>query len=102
MLARRLIRTVLLESYRQKRHDKILSLFVLLIESGTLYVIVLVRLFLYGMLSALPTASIVQVTDLAITSSVTSGNETIGRMIDCISAHSTVQFVVSTQVFEDS
>lgn len=37
-----MLRTVLMESFRQKRHDKILALFVLLIESGTLYVTVLV------------------------------------------------------------
>ena len=41
----RMLRIVLLESFRRKQHDKILSLFVLLIESGTLYVAALVRSF---------------------------------------------------------
>ncbi|KAF7794185.1 hypothetical protein EIP86_005316 [Pleurotus ostreatoroseus] len=34
-----------------------------------------------------------QVTDLLVTSYVTGGNETLGRMIDCISGYATVQFV---------
>ncbi|KAI0085778.1 hypothetical protein BDY19DRAFT_895986 [Irpex rosettiformis] len=63
-----------LNLYEKRRDNKVLSLFVLLIESGTLYVTALV-------------------TDLLVTSYVTGGNETIQRMISCISGYSTVQFV---------
>jgi hypothetical protein len=35
-----------------------------------------------------------QIIDLLITSLVTGGNETVGRMVDTISGYSTVQFVV--------
>ncbi|VDB96650.1 unnamed protein product [Peniophora sp. CBMAI 1063] len=69
-----IMREVLLTAYRNKRHNKILSLFVLLIESGTLYVCALVS-------------------DLLVTSYVTGNNETIQRMISCISGYTTVQFV---------
>ena len=71
----RIMREVLLAAYRNKRHNKVLSLFVLLIESGTLYVCALVS-------------------DLLVTSYVTGTNETVQRMISCISGYSTVQFVV--------
>ncbi|KAJ3994366.1 hypothetical protein F5050DRAFT_1575759 [Lentinula boryana] len=60
--------------FRNKRTNKLFSIFVLLIESGTLYVIMLV-------------------TDLLVTSYVVGGNESVARMISCISGYSTVQFV---------
>ncbi|KAI0698352.1 hypothetical protein BC835DRAFT_1269111 [Cytidiella melzeri] len=63
-----------LNLYKKKEDSKILSLFVLLIESGTIYVVMLVA-------------------DLLITSFVTGGNETVQRMISCISGYATVQFV---------
>ncbi|KAJ4463676.1 hypothetical protein C8J55DRAFT_531428 [Lentinula edodes] len=59
---------------RNRRNNKLFSIFVLLIESGTLYVIMLV-------------------TDLLVTSYVVGGNESVARMISCISGYSTVQFV---------
>ena len=70
------MREVLLAAFRNKRRHRILSLFVLLIESGTLYVCAFVS-------------------DLLVTSYVTGTNETVQRMIGCISGYSTVQFVVS-------
>ena len=76
----RIMREVLLAAYRNKRHNKVLSLFVLLIESGTLYVCALVS-------------------DLLVTSYVTGTNETVQRMISCISGYSTVQFVVRCYTF---
>ncbi|KAF8136852.1 hypothetical protein K438DRAFT_1786470 [Mycena galopus ATCC 62051] len=57
-----------------KKKNRVFSVFVLLIESGTLYVIMLI-------------------TDLLVTSLVVGGPESVGRMIDCISGYSTVQFV---------
>ncbi|KAJ7719832.1 hypothetical protein B0H16DRAFT_1554042 [Mycena metata] len=57
-----------------EKKNKLFSVFVLLIESGTLYVIMLI-------------------TDLLVTSLVVGGPESVGRMIDCISGYSTVQFV---------
>ncbi|EKM49733.1 uncharacterized protein PHACADRAFT_265383 [Phanerochaete carnosa HHB-10118-sp] len=59
--------------YRRKT-NKIFTLFVLMVESGTLYVAMLIA-------------------DLLVTSIVTGGNETVGRMVDCISGYAAVQFV---------
>ncbi|KAI0314350.1 hypothetical protein OF83DRAFT_1063979 [Amylostereum chailletii] len=69
-----LLREMLVDAFRKKKNNKIFSLFVLLIESGTLYVIMLIA-------------------DLLVTSFVTGGPESVGRMIDCISGYATVQFV---------
>ncbi|KAJ7480638.1 hypothetical protein FB451DRAFT_1238109 [Mycena latifolia] len=70
-----IFRDVVLRSLRSKKKNKVFSVFVLLIESGTLYVIMLI-------------------TDLLLTSLVVGGPESVGRMVDCISGYSTVQFVV--------
>ncbi|KAI0342962.1 hypothetical protein BDW22DRAFT_1219304 [Trametopsis cervina] len=69
-----LLRDVLIHLHKKTKNSKIISLFVLLIESGTLYVIILV-------------------TDLLVTSFVVGDNETVQRMISCISGYATVQFV---------
>ncbi|GLB38063.1 hypothetical protein LshimejAT787_0411140 [Lyophyllum shimeji] len=69
-----LLRKTLVASLRTHKKNKTYTLFVLLIESGTLYVIMLVA-------------------DLLVTSLVLGGPESVGRMIDCISGYSAVQFV---------
>lgn len=76
---------------RRNKKNRVFSLFVLLIESGTLYVIMLVSCppILVASLLNQP-----QIADLMLTSFVTGGPESVGRMIDCISGYSTVQFVV--------
>ncbi|KAJ7926809.1 hypothetical protein B0H13DRAFT_1599250 [Mycena leptocephala] len=67
--------TSVVRSLRSRKKNKIFSVSVLLIESGTLYVIMLTI-------------------DLLVTSLVTGGPESAGRMIDCISGYSAVRFVV--------
>ncbi|KAJ3756493.1 hypothetical protein EV360DRAFT_47882 [Lentinula raphanica] len=69
-----LIRDEFKHVLRSRRTNRLFSIFVLLIESGTLYVIMLV-------------------TDMLVTSYVVGGNESVSRMIGCISGYSTVQFV---------
>ncbi|TFK31909.1 hypothetical protein BDQ12DRAFT_568405, partial [Crucibulum laeve] len=69
-----ILRETLSEILRERKKNRIFTLFVLLIESGTLYVVMLIA-------------------DLLITSLVTGGPESVGRMITCISGYSTVQFV---------
>ncbi|KAJ7436262.1 hypothetical protein B0H11DRAFT_1936851 [Mycena galericulata] len=69
-----IFRDVVMRSLRSEKKNRVFSVFVLLIESGTLYVIMLI-------------------TDLLVTSLVVGGSESVGRMIDCISGYSTVQFV---------
>jgi len=69
-----ILRASLAVALRTYKKNRTYTLFVLMIESGTLYVAMLI-------------------TDLLVTSIVTGGNETVGRMIDCISGYSTVQFV---------
>ncbi|KAJ7840785.1 hypothetical protein B0H13DRAFT_2287012 [Mycena leptocephala] len=69
-----IFRNTVMSSLRSKKKNKVFSVFVLLIESGTLYVIMLT-------------------TDLLVTSLVAGGPESVGRMMDCISGYSTVQFV---------
>ncbi|KAF8058536.1 hypothetical protein FPV67DRAFT_1428300 [Lyophyllum atratum] len=68
------LRTSLVLALRTYKKNRTYTLFVLLVESGTLYVIMLVA-------------------DLLVTSLVVGGPESIGRMIDCISGYSAVQFV---------
>ncbi|KAJ6626259.1 hypothetical protein B0H10DRAFT_548388 [Mycena sp. CBHHK59/15] len=68
------LRDIVMRSLRSKKKNRVFSVFVLLIESGTLYVVMLI-------------------TDLLLTSLVVGGPESVGRMIDCISGYSTVQFV---------
>ncbi|GJE97702.1 hypothetical protein PsYK624_139230 [Phanerochaete sordida] len=67
-------RDVLVEVFQQRRTNKVFTLFVLMVESGLLYVVMLI-------------------TDLLVTSIVTGGNETVGRMVDCISGYAAVQLV---------
>ncbi|KIK51003.1 hypothetical protein GYMLUDRAFT_89171 [Collybiopsis luxurians FD-317 M1] len=69
-----LIRDAFKQSFQNKQKSKVFSIFVLLIESGTLYVVMLIA-------------------DLIITSYVVGENETVARMISCISGYSTVQLV---------
>ncbi|ESK91856.1 hypothetical protein Moror_10508 [Moniliophthora roreri MCA 2997] len=69
-----LLREMFVDALRAKKKNKVFSVFVLLIESGTLYVVMLVA-------------------DLLVTSLVVGGPESVGRMIVCISGYSTVQFV---------
>ncbi|GJE97705.1 hypothetical protein PsYK624_139260 [Phanerochaete sordida] len=68
------LRAVLLHTLRQRTTNRVFTLFVLMIESGLLYVVMLI-------------------TDLLVTSFVSGGNETVGRMVDCISGYATVQLV---------
>ncbi|TBU51134.1 hypothetical protein BD310DRAFT_942687 [Dichomitus squalens] len=68
------LREALMNEYQRRRENKIFTLFVLMVESGTLYAIMLV-------------------TDLLVTSLVTGGNETLGRMVDCVSGYAAVQLV---------
>ncbi|KAG7093443.1 hypothetical protein E1B28_007121 [Marasmius oreades] len=69
-----LMRDAFVLALSAKKKNKLFSVFVLLIESGTLYVIMLIA-------------------DLLVTSLVVGGPESVGRMIICISGYSTVQFV---------
>ncbi|KAJ6472506.1 hypothetical protein C8R45DRAFT_1164217 [Mycena sanguinolenta] len=69
-----IVRDAFMLSLRSEKKSPVFSVFVLLIESGTLYVIMLII-------------------DLLVTSLVVGGPESVGRMIDCISGYSTVQFV---------
>ncbi|KAJ7786749.1 hypothetical protein B0H14DRAFT_3583119 [Mycena olivaceomarginata] len=69
-----IFRDMVMHSLRSVKKNKVFSVFVLLIESGTLYVIMLII-------------------DLLVTSLVAGGPESVGRMIDCISGYSTVQLV---------
>ncbi|GJE97707.1 hypothetical protein PsYK624_139280 [Phanerochaete sordida] len=68
------LRAVLLHVLRQRDTNRVFTLFVLMIESGLLYIVMLVN-------------------DLLVTSLVAGGNETVGRMVDCISGYATVQLV---------
>ncbi|GJE97672.1 hypothetical protein PsYK624_138930 [Phanerochaete sordida] len=68
------LRDTLLDVLHRRKAKKVFTVFVLMIESGALYVTMLI-------------------TDLLVTSLVSGGNETVGRMVDCISGYSTVQLV---------
>jgi len=68
------LREAVLDVLYRRRTNKIFTLFVLMVESGMLYVVMLI-------------------TDLLVTSIVTGGNETVGRMVDCISGYAAVQLV---------
>ncbi|KIP02727.1 hypothetical protein PHLGIDRAFT_122215 [Phlebiopsis gigantea 11061_1 CR5-6] len=69
-----LLRDKVMDVWHRRKSNKVFTVFVLCVESGTLYVVMLI-------------------TDLLVTSLVTGGNETVGRMVDCISGYSTVQLV---------
>ena len=90
----RLMRDVLTGVWRRRKANKIFTVFVLFVESGALYVAMLVS----GILIALSHAKGMETTDLLVTSFVVGGNESVGRMIDCTSGYSTVQLVVSISI----
>lgn len=69
------LRETFKDSLMNRKKNRIFTVFVLLIESGTVYVIMLIA-------------------DLLVTSLVTGGPESVGRMVSCISGYSSVQFVV--------
>ncbi|GJE97684.1 hypothetical protein PsYK624_139050 [Phanerochaete sordida] len=68
------LRDTLLDVLHRRKAKRVFTVFVLMVESGALYVAMLI-------------------TDLLVTSLVSGGNETVGRMVDCISGYSTVQLV---------
>lgn len=68
------LRDMFADVLQRKKSSRLLTVFALMVESGMLYVIVLI-------------------TDLLITSLVTGENETVGRMVTCISGYVTVQLV---------